>query len=548
MPRLSLPSFKSTLAWLDDNLLLVIAGFLLAFIPLYPKIPIWSPIEQYIVRVRLEDFLVLGATIVWLIQTLRGKVRWRTPVFGLMVAYAVVGLLSLLSAFFVIQTIPLQPLHAGKSILHYFRYLEYFSLFVIVFSAIKRRQHVWNLLIVFAITVLAITGYGYGQKYYYFPVYSTMNREFSKGVRLYLTPHARVQSTFAGHYDMAAYLVVALPILLAMAYMAKEKKWKILFYTSFWLGSWLLILGASRTSFAAFPITLAIVVGLLAWQKPTWKEKIKFGLTRSLILLVGLSFIFAVFGSDLNERLAQVIDKNQYWHDTFHSLNKQRKDLFATLTGQEQTSPPPGSLSTDEAIAQGVLTPTDERPVSTRPSDVYVDVPDIQKVATISADGSTQYIDVDKGPRVYSECALKRGLSLCIRLDTLWPRALDAFKRSPLLGTGYATLNKETLYQFTEAESTDNNFLRTLGETGALGFVTFYGVIAFCLWQAWKHLNSSDAMAQTLSIGFIAASVGLLLNAVFIDVFAASKVAFSYWALVGIFVGYLNAIAKGKNS
>jgi len=64
---------KSFLHWLDDHLLLILAGFLLAFIPLWPKIPVWSPIEQYIVRVRLEDFAILFTAGIWFIQLLRKK-------------------------------------------------------------------------------------------------------------------------------------------------------------------------------------------------------------------------------------------------------------------------------------------------------------------------------------------------------------------------------------------------------------------------------------------------------------------------------------------
>jgi hypothetical protein len=539
-------SLKRFLHWLDDNILLLIAGFLLAFIPLYPKIPLWSPIEQYIVRVRLEDFFVLLGAGVWLIQVIRGKVKWRSHFFWLILAYAIISLLSVLSALFVIKTVPLQPLHVGKTLLHYFRYLEYFSLFVIVFSAIKERSHVLKLILIFTLTVIGITAYGFGQKYYYFPVYSTMNREFSKGVRLYLTPHARVQSTFAGHYDMAAYLVVALPLLLALAYGTENKRWKYLFQGSFWVGSWLLILSAARTSFIAFLGGIALVVALAAWQKPTWRARFSFGLSRFLGLVLGLGIIFAVFGADLSERITQVIDKNQQYHDTFHAFNKQRKEAIAKLFGQ--SAPPEGAISTDQAIDMGVLTPTDERPVTTKPSDVYVNVPNIERVATTSADGTVTTIEINRGERTYSPCALKYGLSLCIRLDTLWPRAMDGFKRNPLLGSGYATLNKETIYQFTEAESTDNNFLRTLGETGVLGFVTFYGVVALGLGYAFKNLSSKDWLAKALSIGFISATIGLLLNAVYIDVFAASKVAFTYWGFLGLFISYVLLLSPGQNS
>jgi hypothetical protein len=532
--------FRSTLAFLDEHILLILTGFLLAFIPLWPKIPLWSPIEQYIVRVRLEDFVILLTGIVWLIQVIRRKVIWRSAMFWMVFAYGVVGALSVLSAVFVTKTIPLQPLHLGKSLLHFFRYLEYFALFFFGFSSIKKREHLYVLIGIFAATVLSISIYGYGQKYYFWPVYSTMNREFSKGVRLVLTPHARVQSTFAGHYDMAAFLVIALPLLLAFAYQVKDKVKSTLLHLSFWIGTWLIIVSASRTSFLAFLLAVVLVVGLTSLHKTGVWKKFTFAVSRSFVILLISGILFAYFGADLTERLSQVLDSNQQLHDTFHAWNKQRKEFMAKISGESVApTPPPGSITTDDAIAMGILTPTDERPVPAVPKDVYVNVPDIQKVATTSADGKTTIIEIDKGPRTYSENAQKYGLSLAIRLDELWPNAINGFKTNPLLGKGYATLNKKGNEQFTEAESTDNNFLRTLGETGLLGFITFYGVVVLILINAVKGMKSRDFAEQALAIGMFSATIGLLLNAVYIDVFAASKVAQTYWAISGIFLGYL---------
>ena len=47
----------------------------------------------------------------------------------------------------------------------------------------------------------------------------------------------------------------------------------------------------------------------------------------------------------------------------------------------------------------------------------------------------------------------------------------------------------------------------------------------------------------------MAASLGLLANALYIDVFASSKVAFTYWALAGIFLLLtINKVMKQKLS
>ncbi|MBL8031867.1 MAG: O-antigen ligase family protein, partial [Candidatus Doudnabacteria bacterium] len=541
------------LNWLDEHLLILLAGFLLAFIPLYPKIPLFEAIPGYIVRVRLEDILILLTALIWLVQVVRNKVAWKTPVLAVIVAYGVVGLLSSISAVVVTQTVPANLLHIGKTFLHYFRYLEYFSLFAILYSAISQRSHIKVLAAILVGTVLTISVYGYGQRYFYWPVYSTMNREFSKGVRLYLTEHARVQSTFGGHYDLAAYLVVTLPFIFAFA-LATSKKWlKVVLQLVHWAGVWLLIVSGSRTSFVGYIVAVSLVIGLFALTKRPFKNMLLWGISRLAFVAVVTSFMLVQFGEDMYERFLQVLEGYPQAYEAFQDFDEQRiilvNDTIPGALGLKDLSllraeKPDGALSMDEAalLEGNALVASDERPTTDKPSDVYVDVPDIVEVATISASGEATTILVDKGPRTYSECALTKGLSQCIRYETLWPRAMAGFNRNPLLGSGYATLTKEEVVQFTEAESTDNNFLRTLGETGALGFVTFYGVIILALWSIRNYLFSQDFWARTLSISLLTATVGLLINAVYIDVFAASKVALTYWALVGLVLGYLNVI------
>ncbi len=562
-------SFSRFLTWLDENILILLGTFLLAFVPLYPKIPLWSPIEQYIVRVRLEDIFILLAVGIWLVQVLRRKVAWRSPMFWVVAAYGVVGLVSSLVAMFVIKTVPLEPLHVGKTFLHYFRYLEYFSLFFILFSAIKKRSQVVLALGIFSFTVLAVSLYGYGQRYYFWPVYSTMNREFSKGIRLYLTEHARVQSTFAGHYDMSAFLVITLPLILALAYRVKRRRVSLVLHLIFWVGTWLLILSASRTPFAAYFAAVLLVIGITGLLQKNWLERIRFVVTRTVLLMVMLTFIFYYFGADMIERLSFVAKSNPITNQIITEFDSQRKmilpDSWLSMlpTTEElnaalpKSRPPQTGISTDDvaaaaAAAQEVASKSDQPPSpinptappkptpapSVLPAGVYVDVPDLIEVATVSATGETVMIQ-QKRKRVYSECALKKELSLCIRQETLWPRAMEGFLTNPITGSGYATLTKESIEQFTEADSTDNNFLRTLGETGILGFVSFYGAVVLILFFAVRNITSKDWLCSAFSVGMFCGSIGLLLNAVYIDVFAASKVAQTYWALAGVFFGYL---------
>ena len=536
-------SKNKVLSWLDQNILLLLSGFLLAFIPLFPKIPFFSPIEEYIVRIRIEDFLVLLTFIVWLVQLARKKIRLNSLTAWIILAYAAAGLLSVISSLWIIKTVPLTLDHVLKTTLHYLRYLEYFSLFFIVYSSISKPKDVKILLTTICLTLLGISIYGYGQKYHYWPVYSTMNREFSKGVRLYLTEHARVQSTFAGHYDMAAYLVIILPILLALAYASKKRGLKIGLFLLQVFGAWLLIMSAARTSFIAYAIATTIVIVLFGFKQQKIWPKISWILSRFTSLWLVIFIMMASFGNDIYNRFIQIVESYPRLHTQYLLIEEKKEQLADSLVSptevysflfSKKESPPPNSISTEEAA---VIVASDERPSAEKPSDVYDDIPDQIPTATVSAAGETELIFVEK-PRMWSDNAIKYGLSMAIRLDTLWPRAIQGFVRSPFVGSGYATLSKTSFNDFTIADSTDNNFLRTLGETGLLGFITFYGAVISGSVIAIRGLKGKNELLMALSVGYLAATLGLLFNALYIDVFAASKVAFTFWAVTGLFLGY----------
>ena len=258
---------KKLLNWLDDHILTVFCFFLLFFIPLYPKIPLFELIPGYIVRVRLEDLFVLIAFLVFLVQVIRKKATFKSIVFWPMVIYLVIGFLSVLSAIFITKTIPYDKLHIGKAFLHWIRRIEYFSIFFIFYNGIGGFRRARKLLIFTLLVIAFVCFYGYGQKYLYWPVYSTMNREFSKGVRLYLTEHARVPSTFGGHYDLAAFLVIFLTLFAGFFLALKGKVLRWLFLFVFLLAYWLLILTASRTSFIAYLVAITILLIILRQKK-----------------------------------------------------------------------------------------------------------------------------------------------------------------------------------------------------------------------------------------------------------------------------------------
>ena len=551
----------SFVAWFDDYFLLIASVFLLFFIPLWPKIPLADIIPGYIVRLRLEDIFVFATFIVYLIQVARGRVSWRMPTWQLIFGYVAVGLMSILTGIFVIHTIPFvlpeagslgdmiaASVHVAKSFLHWARYIEYFFLAFLFFSSLRQRVTLKVIGACMLLTVMAITIYGWGQKYLYWPVYSTMNREFAKGMKLVLTPHARVQSTFGGHYDFAAYLVLLLPFTLMIAKKARYiwPKYPRLLTGLAWLahfmGVWGLIISAARTSIISYLVATVLLFTLdvaLSARSRRGKVSAWFGHQMAYFALVGV-LVFG-WGQDMIERFEHTLDSIPWVHDAYHTANRWRKELPYML-GWKEWEQPEGTVAVviDDFGNNSVLTPTDTQPEpvappsptsESRPVDVYEDIPDI-KVAVDASGNAYTY----EATRTWSVNAEKYGFSMAIRFDTLWPNAIRGFSRNPLLGSGYGTLTKgESLSVFTEADSTDCNYLRTLGETGLLGFVCFYGAIIWAVIVAWRQRRVADSLVQMINLAYLGAAVGILVNALYIDVFAASKVAFTFWTLTGIF-------------
>jgi len=522
--------FKPSLTWLDDHILEYLSFALLIFIPLYPKIPIADLIPGYLVRLRLDDLLVGFAFAVWFIWLIRKKVTLKgNPLIIPMLIYVAIGFISSLAAIFIIKTVPLSSIHIEKLFLNWARRIEYFSVFFVFFSSIKSLAQIKKYIYTTAIVLFAVSIYGFGQKYLYWPAFSTMNREFSKGIKLYLTEHARVLSTFGGHYDLAAYLMITLTLFIPLAMIVKNWLQKIFFLIISFAGFWLLILTVSRTSFLAYLVSITIVFSILI-SKKGWL----WSFSRWLIVIVISLSIMLSFG-DLSDRFAHVL-----------KLDSLKNSMLLKPFKKE---PPKGSMTAylDVVGSKSDTPPSTQKPTTgvqtTVPSDVYENIPEFGATseglpATLAAK-----------PRTYSQTAVEYDLSTGIRLDYTWPQAIKGFLRNPLLGSGYSTLTKQNVEVFTEAESTDNDFLRALGETGILGFLAFFGTIGFILWYAFHNFKKIiDPFFATLVASLIAATIGLLVNSIYIDVFEASKVAYTFWIMVAILLATIKLAKSSKEA
>ena len=63
-------------------------------------------------------------------------------------------------------------------------------------------------------------------------------------------------------------------------------------------------------------------------------------------------------------------------------------------------------------------------------------------------------------------------------------------------------------------------------------------------------LSKTSALVKEnklLSLGFVFGLIALLINATYIDVFEASKVAYTFWTVAGLFIGYSTLSSKIKN-
>lgn len=408
---------------------------LLFFIPLYPKLPLFNVPGTY-VAIRWEDILVTAVVALWLIlEAMAGFKVFKDRVARLILLYWVIGAFSLLSALLITKN-----LTPHIALLHFLRRIEYMSLFFVAFAAVRNKDSIRKfILALFVVTVIVII-YGFGQIYFGWPVISTMNREFAKGLLLKLESWARVNSTFAGHYDLAAYLVIVVALLTGVFFSTKKKivQGGVVLLGLFSL--YLLMQTASRISFAAF--IGATVFILVTLRKFKW-----------LILAGVLSLGLLLFSSELRKRYILTFDINNIL--------------------------PQGEVTTEGQ-------PTTERAIK-----------------------------YSSGIRFYHE----------------WPRALRAFAKNPFLGTGYSSV---TL-------ATDNDYLRSLAETGILGFISLGLIFLEIIRRVLFYLSGRKEIAsRALVIGIVGATIGLLINALFIDVFEASKIAFIFWILMGSLVATLN--------
>jgi O-antigen ligase len=474
----------------DDNLMKILVAIFIFLVPLWPKLP-FRTIDYTYIAIRFEDFYVALITIVFVIQLLRKKVKLNRQfiwLFGLF--WLAVGT-STAWGIYVSKTIEFP--HLG--ILHFLRRIEYMFPFFIAASVIKTKKDFFQMLGFYFFSVFLVVFYGMGQKFLNFPAVQTMNPEYAKGYILYLTPEARISGTFAGHYDLASYLVFAIPMLLGYYFYSKKKSFLWLFIGALAV----LIYTSSRISFGAYVVaTLAFLI---------WIRKYLF-----TVFVVILTVALVLVTGELTDRFLKtlqvrriLVDENTgavYVGQTITSKELPAGSFYVPIKDQSKGGAPPVDI--DALRARVVKEKIQEASAA---GQVLTDA---QK-ADIAASASANLKPVNT---VVSD------ISFATRLQVEWPRAIEAFKKNIILGTGPSSIT----------EATDNDYLRWLGEIGLFGTLSFLGLLGMIVLKLWRK--------DLIVWGFIFGLGALMINASYIDVFEASKVAYTFWTIAGLFIGY----------
>lgn len=492
---------KKIFHFASENILFLLTLFFLVFIPLYPKIPLLD-IKHTWVYIRVEDFCVALAWGAFFIQLLRKKATLKTPLsIPIAVFWLIGGIATLHAVLFIFPH--LSGVFPNLALLNWLRRVEYLSLFFLAFSGMRKKNFVTPVVITIALTMIAVFLYGLGQRFLGFPAFLTMNEEFAKGIPLRLSPNDRIPSTFAGHYDLAAWLTFLIPVMGSMIFAYRKWYAKIFFFLTAVASLILLLMTASRTSYAMY--ILAITLMLILQKQKKW-----------IIPVIILSIVLMESFQGISQRFA----------GTFQQVN---------LVVDSRTGKAIGVASNESDNNKIVIQDKQSTGENLPEGSSYINFPNntgkqvqSQIVYKQLQTGSNQPEIISKTGSVIVKKAFAYDVSFTTRFQGEWPRAIDAFKRNILLGSGYSSISL----------ATDNDYLRMLGETGLLGFFSFLGIFLITTIYIWQVIPQvTDKKTRSLAYGFLAGLLGLSLNAVLIDVFVASKVAFVLWAVVGVVLG-----------
>ena len=463
-------------------------------IPLWPKLPLKNINYTYI-AIRYEDLFVALVVLVFVFDFIFKRVKLKKDIFlWLIPLFWIAVIASVLSGFYLTRTVVTLEL----GLLHAFRRVQYMIIFFVAFATIKNVKKLKFYLNHILFVVFIVSIYGIGQKFLGWPAVQTMNPHYSKGYLLTLDSFARISSTFGGHYDLAAYLVFMMPLTLGMFLVQKKMRYFLVFFVSLVA----LILTASRVSYVAYLVTIPVY--LLSQKR-----------FRLLAVVIALTVILTPLSDTLTKRINRTFRQELVWVSP---------ETGKTIVPRDNTSL---ELPVGDFVIKSNnpnLQQTTEQVVLVKKEIKETIIKEAQKEGkTLSEADLNQQVE-EAFSKLTPISSVLPDISFTTRLQVEWPRAVKALVRNPLLGTGVSSIT----------ESTDNDYLRSLGETGLIGFLLF-ALILLNLQLFFLKLGLKFRPLQPLFWGVLFGGLALLINALYIDVFEASKVALIIWLVWGMF-------------
>ncbi|OGK30191.1 hypothetical protein A3F29_00845 [Candidatus Roizmanbacteria bacterium RIFCSPHIGHO2_12_FULL_33_9] len=498
------------LKWLDNNILYLFLYVYIFLIPLYFKLP-FIDIEYTYVYIRLEDIFIAAFYFLFLIQILRKKVKLQTKFLLPVILFWISIFISFAIGHYILETVPVFQL----GFLHTLRRIEYMTIFFVAMSLITSKKMLLRVLTLYVVTLLLVSLYGIGQRLLNFPAVQTANPEYARGHILYLTPEARISSTFGGHFDLSAYMALSIPIAIGY-YLYTKRKWVILVFT---LGISNLIYTVQRISFFAYGVSTTLFLLLVKRFK-------------LYIYIVLLSAGLILVSGDLTERFAQTFQ----FRLIFVNTKTGNVDINQTISVKEL---PAGNLEIPIPAKKKAVKKTEkeQKEIDAIAQKQALAEAQLRGISINSAEFNklvnqfSSLIDVKR--------ALLCDISCSTRLQIEWPRAVYAFLKNPLFGTGASSLT----------EATDSDYFRWFGEFGLIGALLFWYILFAIARFNIKNKKILSQDEKELYYGFLFGFFALVLNASYIDVFEASKVAYSFWLIAGSFTGYmLTKVAENKTA
>jgi hypothetical protein len=244
---------------------IALAVIFISLVTLMPKLPL-IPIRGYMVPVRIEDIFLAFALAVVVFRALISHAKVARHVLaGPMLAFFAAEGWSLVFALALLGTIS----NHLVATLFWLRTLEYFLASVLASLAVRSWRDFRLVLSAFILCVLLVGIYGILQEFSLVPAFNAMHQDNEIVTVSYMPGFGsdRLLSTFGGPYDLAAFYLIAVPVLAALQLSARSKVTRVNLSAVLFLSLCCLYLTFARAPLVSMAVSLSLAVWLMGRRK-----------------------------------------------------------------------------------------------------------------------------------------------------------------------------------------------------------------------------------------------------------------------------------------